>query len=117
MQVHNLPFSSHMPVSTRLRIVQDADTNRDREFSENLDGMLQDPDYDIRWNVPIVYTGTSRAPASTTTQPPAAPNASSYVFSLLSLHRIDLKPGRLVRPTTHPLLKQAQSSLQRYKPC
>jgi len=57
--------------------MQDAATNRDREFSENLDGMLQDPDYDIRWNVPIIYTGNSRAPASTTTQPPAAPNASS----------------------------------------
>lgn len=68
--------------STQLMVAQDAATNRDREFSENLDGMLQDPDYDIRWNVPIIYTGNSRAPASTTTQPPAAPNASSCVFLL-----------------------------------
>jgi len=50
--------------------MQDAATNRDHEFSENLDGMLQDPDYDIRWNVPITYSG----PPLTTTQSPS--NAS-----------------------------------------
>lgn len=55
--------------------MQDASAARDREFSQNLDGMLQDPDYDIRWNVPIVYTGTS--PASTPAQPPAISSASS----------------------------------------
>ena len=55
--------------------------DRDREFAENLDGMLQDPDYDIRWNVPIEYTGRSlpAEPTTTTTSQPlaAASSASS----------------------------------------
>ena len=57
------------------KVAQDASSDRDREFSENLDGMLQDPDYDIRWNVPIEYTGS--LPEPTTSQPPAASSASS----------------------------------------
>ena len=58
------------------KATQDASTNRDREFAENLDGMLQDPDFDIRWNVPIEYTGSSPEPA-TTYQPPNASSASA----------------------------------------
>lgn len=60
-------------------VPQDASTDRDREFAENLDGMLQDPDYDIRWNVPIEYTGSlpQAAEPTTTSQPPAASSASS----------------------------------------
>ena len=69
-----LPICPFFPA----KVVQDASAARDHEFSQNLHGMLQDPDYDIRWNVPIVYTGTS--PALTPAQPPAASSASSYVF-------------------------------------
>ena len=58
------------------KVAQDASTNRDREFAENLDGMLQDPEYDIRWNVPIEFTGISPEP-TTTSQPTAASSASS----------------------------------------
>jgi len=59
--------------------MQDASTDRDREFAENLDGMLQDPDYDIRWNVPIEHTGSLPAQPTTATssQPPAAASGAS----------------------------------------
>ena len=66
-----------MSCSSYLKVPQDASTDRDREFAENLDGMLQDPDYDIRWNVPIEHTGSlSAEPTTTSSQPPAAASSA-----------------------------------------
>jgi len=52
---------------------QDASTARDVEFAENLNGLLQDPEYDMRWNIPIASTGpqasTSTAGGSTSQAP------------------------------------------------
>jgi 26S proteasome regulatory subunit N13 len=43
-------------------VYQDASSSRDSEFIENLNGLLQDPDYDLRWTIPI----TSAQPAAST---------------------------------------------------
>jgi len=74
--------------------MQDAATNRDREFSENLNGMLQDPDYDIRWNVPIEYTGG--LPEPITSQPPAAASsASSSTSQAINPSNFEATPEQL----------------------
>lgn len=60
-------------------MLQDASPDRDVEFATNVDGLLQDPDYDLQWNVP----STTAPQASTSTA--AVPQASSYAVFLLVL--------------------------------
>ena len=45
-------------------ICQDASSDRDAEFIENLNGLLQDPDYDLRWTIPITLTSQPQASSS-----------------------------------------------------
>ncbi|PFH53947.1 hypothetical protein AMATHDRAFT_136103 [Amanita thiersii Skay4041] len=54
--------------------MQDASSARDEEFANNLNGMLQDPDYRLVWNTNL---SNSQPQASTS----ARPQASSYVPS------------------------------------
>jgi hypothetical protein len=49
--------------------LQDASASRDSEFIENLNGLLRDPDYDLRWTVPIGVTAPGQ---STLSQPTAS---------------------------------------------
>ena len=62
-------------------MLQDGSPDRDVEFATNVNGLLQDPDYDLQWNVPT--TSTTAPQASTSTA--AVPQASSYVGFLLVL--------------------------------
>ncbi|KIK07968.1 hypothetical protein K443DRAFT_672850 [Laccaria amethystina LaAM-08-1] len=54
--------------------MQDASPDRDVEFATNVNGLLQDPDYDLQWNVPITST---TAPQASTSTAAAVPQASS----------------------------------------
>jgi len=54
--------------------MQDASPDRDVEFATNVNGRLQDPDYDLQWNVPITST---TAPQASTSTAAAVPQASS----------------------------------------
>ncbi|PPR00199.1 hypothetical protein CVT24_004902 [Panaeolus cyanescens] len=50
-RVHVLKFSSSN--QRHFFWFQDADASRDAEFTQNLNGLLQDPDYDVQWRIPI----------------------------------------------------------------
>lgn len=54
---------------------QDISSARDSEFAENLNGLLQDPNYELRWGSPAA----SGAEASTSAAV-SQPTASSYVI-------------------------------------
>ena len=62
-------------------MLQDGSPDRDVEFATNVNGLLQDPDYDLQWNAPTTSTTASQASTSTA----AVPQASSYVVFLLVL--------------------------------
>ncbi|KAF8158332.1 proteasome complex subunit Rpn13 ubiquitin receptor-domain-containing protein [Crassisporium funariophilum] len=51
--------------------MQDASSDRDTEFALNVNGLLQDPEYDCVWNIPIT-SSTQRASSSTAAQPAAS---------------------------------------------
>ncbi|RDB17911.1 hypothetical protein Hypma_000888 [Hypsizygus marmoreus] len=53
--------------------LQDASSARDDEFVNNLNGLLEDPEYTLTWNPP---SGTSQPEASTSTAP--APGTSNF---------------------------------------
>ncbi|CAA7261356.1 unnamed protein product [Cyclocybe aegerita] len=49
--------------------MQDASSARDAEFAENVNGLLQDPEYDMRWSDPSASAAGPQASTSTTAQP------------------------------------------------
>ncbi|KAF8964214.1 proteasome complex subunit Rpn13 ubiquitin receptor-domain-containing protein [Flammula alnicola] len=52
--------------------MQDASDARDAEFTTNVNGLLQDPEYDVQWNIPIASTAPPQASTSATATQPAA---------------------------------------------
>ncbi|KAF9481179.1 adhesion regulating molecule [Pholiota conissans] len=57
--------------------MQDASDSRDAEFISNVNGLLMDPEYDMRWNIPITSTAPQASTSTAATQPAAAASASS----------------------------------------
>ncbi|KAF5315078.1 hypothetical protein D9619_007295 [Psilocybe cf. subviscida] len=53
--------------------MQDASDARDAEFVANVNGLLEDPDYDCQWNVPV----TEASQASTSAAPAAASSSTT----------------------------------------
>ena len=61
--------------------MQNAASQRDEEFAKNLNGLLQDPDYELEWNVEIEDTSAqglaARSSAATNTTTGASGSSSS----------------------------------------
>jgi hypothetical protein len=51
--------------------MQDTSSARDAEFTENVNGLLQDPEFDLRWNIPITSTTPEASTSAAASQPPA----------------------------------------------
>ncbi|KAF8194256.1 proteasome complex subunit Rpn13 ubiquitin receptor-domain-containing protein [Pholiota molesta] len=57
--------------------MQDASDSRDAEFISNVNGLLMDPEFDMRWNVPITSTAPQASTSAAAAQPgPSAPAPS-----------------------------------------
>lgn len=57
--------------------MQNAASQRDEEFANNLNGLLQDPDYDLEWNVEIEDTSAQGLGARSSTTTTAGASGSS----------------------------------------
>ncbi|KIM43390.1 hypothetical protein M413DRAFT_444214 [Hebeloma cylindrosporum] len=57
--------------------LQDASTARDEEFTSNVNGLLQDPEYDLQWNVPISSAAHPQASTSAAASQPAASGSAT----------------------------------------
>ncbi|KAF8908918.1 proteasome complex subunit Rpn13 ubiquitin receptor-domain-containing protein [Gymnopilus junonius] len=66
--------------------LQDASSARDEEFTENVNGLLRDPEFDLRWNVPIASTApeASAARPSGTSTFQATPDQLATLSQMLS---------------------------------
>jgi len=60
--------------------MQDASSARDAAFTENVNGLLQDPDFDLRWNIPIASTAPEASTSTAATQPPASSSTAQSGF-------------------------------------
>lgn len=84
-------------------MLQDGSPDRDVEFATNVNGLLQDPDYDLQWNAPTTSATASQASTSTA----AVPQAPSYVVFLLVLPCHDAiyadQPPAVVQTSKLPL--------------
>ncbi|KDR82733.1 hypothetical protein GALMADRAFT_238237 [Galerina marginata CBS 339.88] len=60
--------------------MQDASPARDAEFTENVNGLLQDPDFDLRWNIPISSGGPEASTSTAATQPSASSSTAQSGF-------------------------------------
>ncbi|KAJ3515388.1 hypothetical protein NLJ89_g1787 [Agrocybe chaxingu] len=63
-----LRFEAHFKFSTAAVL----DAARDAEFAENVNGLLQDPEYDMRWSDPSASATGTQTSTSTITQPAAS---------------------------------------------
>ncbi|KAH9480471.1 26S proteasome regulatory subunit RPN13 [Psilocybe cubensis] len=72
--------------------MQDASFARDTEFANNVNGLLQDPEYELRW-------GTSNAPQASTSSAPAQPAASSSTSATSSNTNFQATPEQLAAIT------------------
>jgi len=78
--------------------MQDASSARDDEFTSNVNGLLQDPEYDIRWNVPV---GSAAHPQASTSAAATQPAESSAATA----------PGFTATPEQLATLSQMLSSM------
>ncbi|KAF9046334.1 proteasome complex subunit Rpn13 ubiquitin receptor-domain-containing protein [Panaeolus papilionaceus] len=89
-RVHVLKFSSSN--QRHFFWFQDANSNRDAEFTENLNGLLQDPDYDVQWRIPIERVNASATSAS---QPAASSSSTARLANPSGSSNFQATPEQL----------------------
>ncbi|PPQ89668.1 hypothetical protein CVT25_013855 [Psilocybe cyanescens] len=71
--------------------MQDALSARDTEFAENVNGLLQEPDYELRWGTSTGIDG----PQASTSATPAQPAATSSTTTAASNTNFEATPEQL----------------------